>query len=224
MTFSIVARCTATGAFGVAVASSSPAVAARCAYVRSGVGAATSQNITDPMLGERLLALMAEGASAGEAIAIVQRTAPHIGYRQLTAIDVEGRTATFSGPHVLGTHAEAHGRDAVSAGNLLANADVPRRIVEAFERSSADALGDRILEAMRAGLRAGGEAGPVRSAGMLLADKVAWPVANLRVDWHDDPIEELVRVWQVYAPQMRAYVTRALDPREAPSYNVPGDP
>ncbi|GIR51209.1 MAG: hypothetical protein CM15mP60_2700 [Alphaproteobacteria bacterium] len=51
MTFSIVARCAKTGQFGMAVASSSPAVAARCAYARAGVGAAASQNVTDPRLG-----------------------------------------------------------------------------------------------------------------------------------------------------------------------------
>ena len=55
MTFSIVGRCSRTGAFGVAITSSSPAVAARCAYVRSGVGAATTQNVTDPRLGPALL-------------------------------------------------------------------------------------------------------------------------------------------------------------------------
>ncbi len=76
---------------------------------------------------------------------------------------------------------------------------------------------------MQAGLTAGGEAGPVRSAGLLLADKVPWPVADLRVDWHDDPIGELARLWELWKPQLDAYVTRALDPDAAPSYGVPGE-
>jgi uncharacterized Ntn-hydrolase superfamily protein len=77
---------------------------------------------------------------------------------------------------------------------------------------------------MRAGLDAGGEAGPIHSAGMKLVREVAWPVADLRVDWTEgDPIAELGQLWQLYAPQLDAYVTRALDPREAPSYGVPGD-
>ena len=77
MTFSIVARCAETGMFGVAIASSSPAVAARCAYAAAGVGAVASQNVTDPRLGPRGWAMMAVGASAAEAIAILARTAPH---------------------------------------------------------------------------------------------------------------------------------------------------
>ncbi|MGA1275753.1 MAG: DUF1028 domain-containing protein, partial [Gemmobacter sp.] len=59
MTFSLVARCAETGRFGMVVSSSSPAVAARCAHARAGVGAAASQNVTDPTLGPRLLDLMA---------------------------------------------------------------------------------------------------------------------------------------------------------------------
>ena len=58
MTFSLVARCEDTGMFGVAVSSSSPAVAARCAYARAGVGGVASQNITDPTLGPRALDMM----------------------------------------------------------------------------------------------------------------------------------------------------------------------
>ncbi|PKP74850.1 MAG: DUF1028 domain-containing protein, partial [Alphaproteobacteria bacterium HGW-Alphaproteobacteria-6] len=58
MTFSLVARCAETGMFGVAISSSSPAVAARCAHARAGVGAVASQNVTDPRLGPRILDLM----------------------------------------------------------------------------------------------------------------------------------------------------------------------
>ncbi|HSF95655.1 MAG TPA: DUF1028 domain-containing protein, partial [Thermohalobaculum sp.] len=72
MTFSIAARCSETGMFGIAVSSSSPAVAARCAHARAGVGAVASQNITDPALGTRALDLMALGARAPEAITILR--------------------------------------------------------------------------------------------------------------------------------------------------------
>jgi uncharacterized Ntn-hydrolase superfamily protein len=71
---------------------------------------------------------------------------------------------------------------------------------------------------------AGGEAGDERSAGIVVVDRQVWPICDLRVDWHDDPIAELRRVWEVYRPQMRDYLTRALDPSAAPSYGVPGDP
>ena len=92
-----------------------------------------------------------------------------------------------------------------------------------FERTTGP-LGDRLIAAMRAGLAAGGEAGPVHSAGMQICDKVQWPAADLRCDWTEDcPIEAIAAAWEVYKPQMDAYIQRALDPREAPSYGVPGD-
>ncbi len=223
MTFSIAGRCVRTGRFAVAVASSSPAVAARCAYARAGLGAATTQNITDPRLGPKALDLMALGANAEQACDALATSAPHVEYRQLTMIDALGRTACFSGTRVLGCYAEAHGKDVVSAGNLLANLGVPGAIVASFEANEAKDLGPRIVAAMQAGLDAGGEAGPIHSAGMLIVDKVAWPIADLRVDWSDEPLAELAGLWKVWEPQMEAYVTRALDPTSAPSYGVPGD-
>ncbi|KNG92838.1 DUF1028 domain-containing protein [Pseudaestuariivita atlantica] len=223
MTFSLVARCAETGMFGVAISSSSPAVAARCAYTRAGVGAVASQNITDPRLGPFALDLMQGGMSAHEAITGVRDQGAFIEYRQVLAIDRLGQTAIHSGPNALGIWTEAAGVDVVSAGNLLANENVPSVIVSAFE-DSAGHLGDRLITALRAGLAAGGEAGPVHSAGMQLCDAVPWPVADLRCDWTEDcPIEAVATAWEVYKPQLDAYVQRALDPREAPSYGVPGD-
>jgi uncharacterized Ntn-hydrolase superfamily protein len=56
-----------------------------------------------------------------------------------------------------------------------------------------------------------------------MVDKVAWPVADLRVDWHDAPLNELARLWTVWQPQLSDYITRALNPGVAPSYGVPGN-
>ncbi|MDO6584334.1 DUF1028 domain-containing protein [Salipiger sp. 1_MG-2023] len=224
MTFSLVARCAQTGQFGVAISSSSPAVAARCAFARAGVGAAASQNVTDPRLGPAALDLMAKGASAAEAVAELAATRDHMAYRQVLCVDGSGGTAIHSGPNSLGIWTSASGVDVVSGGNLLANDGVPAAIVAGFEAASGP-LGDRLIAAMRAGMAAGGEAGPVHSAGMLIVERESWPYAELRCDWIDDgcPIEAIARAWEVYAPQAEAYVTRALDPSAAPSYGVPGD-
>jgi uncharacterized Ntn-hydrolase superfamily protein len=223
MTFSLVARCAETGMFGVAVSSSSPAVAARCTYVRAGVGAVASQNITDPTLGTRGLDLMALGASAPETVAVLKATGGFIEYRQVLVVDAAGRAAIHSGGNVLGTWAQASALNVASGGNLLADRGVPQAIVDGF-RASTGHIGDRLIAAMRAGVAAGGEEGPVHSAGMLLVDKVSWPVADLRVDWSEDcPIEALASLWNIYKPQLDAYVARALDPTAAPSYGVPGD-
>lgn len=223
MTFSLVARCAQTGMFGLAISSSSPAVAARCSFARAGVGAVASQNVTDPTLGPLTLDLMEAGLSAADAIAEVQRRGSFIAYRQVLAVDKAGRTAIHSGPNSLGIWTDAQGQDVASGGNLLANDTVPAAIVEGFASSSGH-LGDRLIAAMRAGLAAGGEAGPVHSAGMKIVDQVSWPVADLRCDWTEDcPIEAVATAWDIYKPQLDAYIQRALDPREAPSYGVPGD-
>ncbi len=223
MTFSLVARCEESGMFGVAISSSSPAVAARCSHARAGIGAVASQNITDPALGPLALDLMARGMSAPETVAEIRRTGHFIEYRQVLVVDAMGRTAIHSGPNSLGIWAEAQTLNVASGGNLLSNPAVPQAIVDGFIAASGH-LGDRLIAAMRAGLAAGGEAGPVHSAGLQIVDKVSWPVADLRCDWTDDcPIEALARLWDIYKPQLDAYVQRALDPRAAPSYGVAGD-
>lgn len=222
MTFSIVARCPRTGQFGMAISSSSPAVAARCAHVRSGVGAVASQNITDPALGPLVLDQLEAGLPAAEALAAVTRDRNFIDYRQLLVVDGEGRTAIHSGRQVLGIWGEARATDCAAGGNLLAGELVPLAMVEAFATSKGH-LGERLMQALEAGLAAGGEAGPVHSAGLKVADRLSWPLIDLRIDWAEDPIGMLRSAWEVYAPQMAAYVQRALDPTQAPSYGVPGN-
>ncbi|MFT4040815.1 MAG: DUF1028 domain-containing protein [Thermomicrobiales bacterium] len=223
MTLSIAGRCARTGQFGIAITSSSPAVAARCAWVRAGVGAACTQNITDPRLGTRLLDLMADGASPREAMATLVEGEPLIQFRQLSAIDATGEPAMWSGSGTLGLYASATGPNCVAAANLLASEEVPLEMVGAFaEQPDAD-LGDRLLAGLAAGVAAGGEAGPVHSAGLLIAWDVPWPVTDLRVDWADDPIHALTALWRLWRPQAADYRQRALDPGAAPSYGVPGD-
>ena len=223
MTFSLVARCAETGMFGVAISSSSPAVAARCSYTRAGVGAVASQNITDPTLGPFALDLMQGGMSAVEAIAGVRDQGRFTEYRQVLAVDAQGRTAIHSGPNSLGIWTQAQAQNVASGGNLLANESVPQAIVDGYLAAKGH-IGDRLIAAMRVGLAAGGEAGPVHSAGLQIADKVNWPLADLRCDWTEAcPIEAIATAWDIYKPQMEAYIQRAIDPREAPSYGVPGD-
>ena len=223
MTFSLVARCAETGMFGVAISSSSPAVAARCSYAQAGVGAVASQNVTDPTLGPLGLELMGQGLSAPDALERIRQNGSFIEYRQVLMVDAMGRPANHSGPNALGIWSEAQAENVASGGNLLADSGVPQAIVDGFLAAEGH-LGDRLIAAMRAGLAAGGEAGPVHSAGMKIVDKVSWPVADLRCDWTEDcPIEAIATAWDIYKPQLDAYIQRALDPREAPSYGVPGD-
>lgn len=222
MTFSLVARCARTGQFGVVISSSSPAVAARCSHVRAGVGAAASQNITDPALGPLLLDALEAGHPAEAALTLVTQGRAHVGYRQLLVVDRAGGVAIHSGTNVLGLWGEARGVDCAAGGNLLADNGIPAQMVAAFEAATGH-LGDRLMAALEAGLAAGGEAGPVHSAGLKIADRLSWPLADLRIDWADDPVGMLRAAWDIYRPQMAAYVQRAEDPTQAPSYGVPGD-
>jgi uncharacterized Ntn-hydrolase superfamily protein len=209
--------------FGVVVTSSSPAVAARCAQARAGVGAACTQNVTDPSLGHRLLDALTTGLDAQKALDRVVAEAPHAEFRQLSVVDINGNTAAYSGGRTLGRHRTVQGRDVVAAGNLLADEAVPQAMVDAFAADPEAHLGDRLLAALVAGRAAGGEEGPVHSCGVVIVDKVSWPVTDLRVDWSEDPISDLAGAWAVWKPQAEDYVTRALNPSTAPSYGVPGD-
>ena len=222
MTLSLAGRCAETGMLGAAVTSSSICVASRCLFTRVGVGAGLTQNVTDPSLGVQMLDLLEAGADADTAISQVVAEANHIEWRQLVLLDSSGSFALHTGEKVLGRHATAEGKQCVAAANLLANEEVPQTMVTAFEQSSGH-LAQRLITALEAGIAAGGEEGPVRSAGVQVVHKVSWPVVDLRVDWDENPLPKLRTIWNEYQPQLEPYVTRALNPEAAPSYGVPGD-
>lgn len=224
MTFSIIGRCPETGQLGIAISSSSIAVGARCPWVRAGVGAVATQNVTLPALGPQILDLLEnQHLDPANALDKALNANGWSQYRQVTVIDGQGRTALFSGKEALGTYHAVAGEQCVAAGNMLAGKQVIEAMVQAFEQAPG-LLADRLLAAMQAAMAEGGEAGPVHSAALKIAGDVIWPIVDLRVDWADeDPIGQLDGLWQVYRPQMQDYLTRALDPTAAPSYGVPGD-
>lgn len=223
MTLSITARCAESGQLGIAISSSSIAVGARCPWLQAGVGAVSSQNITLPALGQQMLASLETGASAQQAMKTGLGEDRFSEYRQVALIDSTGKTAVFSGGKTLGLWHAVEGENCVAAGNMLASQSVITAMVEAFTQSSGE-LTERLIKALQAGVDCGGEAGPLHSAAVKVVEDYTWPVVDLRIDWADeDPVGQLNSLWQAYEPQMQAYVTRALDPREAPSYGVPGD-
>ena len=225
MTFSIVGRCAETGQLGIAISSSSISVGARCPWVRAGVGAVATQNVTLPALGPRILDLLEDDGQLDPSAAL-ERALDADGwsqYRQVTVIDGQGRTALFTGKEALGLHHAVAGEQCVAAGNMLAGVQVIEAMVQAFEKTPG-LLAERLLSSMRAAIAAGGEAGPVHSAALKVMGDVIWPIVDLRVDWAEvDPVGQLDALWQAYRPQMQDYLTRALNPTAAPSYGVPGD-
>jgi uncharacterized Ntn-hydrolase superfamily protein len=221
VTFSLLARDGA--AFGMVVCSSSPAVASRCVHLRAGVGAVASQNVTNPQLGFVALEALAGGANARAALDTAVAAERHPEYRQLIVVDKTGGTAIHTGIRALGIRHEVRAENVAAAGNMLRDEGVIAALFDGYSTSVGPTLERRLLDGLDAAIAAGGEAGPVHSAGLQVIEDVPWPVTDLRVDWHDDPIGELNRLWAVWEPQKADYRTRGLDPTAAPSYGVPGD-
>ena len=224
MTFSISGYCKKTGMVGVAITSSSICVTSRCPWVRPGVGAAVTQNITDPSLGNLILNYLDEGLTSQEAIKKIIHDRDFIEYRQLAVIDNHGNSASYTGTKILGTNTVVKNNDCIAAGNLLKSSRTIEDMCKNFSSNPDLHLGERLLLALQAGLDAGGEEGSIHSAGLKVAFEHPWPLIDLRVDWtNDKPISQLMNLWKSYEPQMMDYNSRAVNPSEAPSYGVPGD-
>ena len=224
MSFSVSGFCRRTGMVGVAITTSSICVASRCPWVRAGVGAAATQNVTDPSLGNLMLDYLEQDLSAQQSIDKVAEGRKFIDHRQLALVDSKGNSASYTGSKTLGTNAISQGAGCIAAGNLLSSAKVVQAMSDSFSSNGNLHLAKRLLVALQAGVDAGGEEGPLHSAGLKVAHQHPWPLVDLRVDWADDgPITELMSLWRAYEPQMKDYDLRAIDPSQASSYGVPGD-
>ena len=224
MTFSISGFCQKTGMLGIAITTSSICVASRCPWVRAGIGAAATQNVTDPSLGNLMLDYLEEGLDVQRTIQKIVKEHKYINYRQLALVDSKGNCASYTGSKTLGINAVSEGDSCIAAGNLLTSKKVVQAMTNNFSRNNNIHLAERLLLALQEGADAGGEEGPVHSAGLKVAHKHSWPLVDLRVDWAEDkPTTELVKLWRMYEPQMKDYNTRAINPDKAPSYGVAGD-
>lgn len=165
------------------------------------------------------------GDSAEQAMATVVRMDPTADYRQLTVVDGAGRVAGHTGHHALGVYRVVLGDAVIAAGNLLAAPSVVDAMLRGFQRSDAGNLAGRLLDGLAAGEGAGGEVGPLHSAGLAVTHPTAgWAETDLRVDWDEtDPVGHLRHLWSIWEPQRLDYITRGIDPARAPAYGVPGD-
>jgi uncharacterized Ntn-hydrolase superfamily protein len=215
MTFSLIGRCPRTGQLGIVAVSSSMAIGARVAHCAAGVGGIISQHRTDPRLGSRGLDLLRAGLSAQQTIDALVATTPHIAWRQLAALDNAGTTATYSGTRTRPEMSEVAAQDACAIGNNLVNARATAAMLVAFQADPTVPLAERLMRAAEAGLAGGGEQAPAHSAHLLVTEQYSFPLIDLRVDWHDQPVAELRALWTRYAPLMNNDVTRAIDPDRA---------
>ena len=211
MTCAILAHCAKTGQLGVAVVSALIAVTGRCAFVQAQVGAVAVQSMADPRLGPAALKLLASGYRPEAVIRAFARTEEGFDYRQVALINASGVTAVHNGRYVSGMDGAAEAERCAAICNHLVDPEVPERMVEACVRTQGE-LGDRLVAALHAATADGG-AGPVRAAGLLIAEHESWPLVDLRVDWTEgDPVAELEKLWHLWRPEMRNYLERALDP------------
>lgn len=211
MTFSIALRCPQTGHFGMAGTTSSMAIGARCLFVNHDAGCVITQHRTDPRLGPLALRHLRAGASAQEALDAVA-TAPGIEWRELAIVDRDGNTAVRQGSNQEPIHAKAFGPGMVAVGNILRNEDVPAAMIEAAEKASDKPIAERLLAALDAGLAVGGEVFALSSAALRVAEHADFCSIDLRVDQSGEPLTDLRRLWDAYAPQQANFVDRVLNP------------
>lgn len=213
MTWSLLAHEPETGSFAVAVTTCALAVGASCPFVRTGVGAVSTQSITNRYLGPAVLDGMARGLSPATAIegALAGDEGRHL--RQVHAIDSHGRSAAWTGKHCVEWCGSRSGTGWSVAGNMLAGPEVVGDTAASFIARQDLDLPERMLNALQAGEAAGGDKRGRQSAALKLVTTEDFPDIDLRVDDHAAPLDELerlLRLWRVgRAPGLKLAPRRA---------------
>jgi uncharacterized Ntn-hydrolase superfamily protein len=194
MTWSIIARDPASGAFGVAIATRFFAAGALCPHASSGVGALSTQALVNPHYGSQGLELLRAGVPAPE---VVKRLiAPDEGreQRQLHVIDAKARIGQHTGAQCIEWCGALAGDGYSVAGNMLANERVIRESARAYEASRRP-FAERLIAALEAGEAAGGDKRGKQSAALLVFSTEEYPDLDIRVDDHAEPLAELKRLY-----------------------------
>lgn len=197
---------------GIGIASRSYAVAARCAFVRAQLGAVATQATTDPRFGKFGLDLLESGHSAQEVLESIRSADRHREYHQIGIVDRRGACAADTGSLNLPWAGHRAARDAVALGNHLTSERTISAMLDSFAETGHLELDERLLRAIEGGRDAGGQVGGQRAAGLIVYEKEVFPLVDLRVDAHEEPIAELRRVFGLFAPLKRHFTDRAEDP------------
>lgn len=220
MTFSIVARDPANGDLGVAVASKFLAVGSVVPWALAGVGAIATQALANVSYGPDGLAALAGGNDAPTVVASLIEADDGSPERQLGIVDARGGAATHTGTGCLVWAGGRVGDGVAVQGNILAGPEVVDAMVSSFEAANGS-LPDRLLSALLAGDRAGGDARGRQSAALLVVRAGGgyggttdrW--IDLRVDDHADPVAEIRRlldIWRLLSERPDAGDLLAIDP------------
>lgn len=205
-TYSIVGRCDLRGEFGAAVASAVPAVSAICLYMRSGVGAVSTQSWINPYLATALLDSIAAGRSAEEALGEAMSVDPAADFRQVGVVGSDGAGAAWTGGECTEWRGHRTGPDHAVQGNMLTGPEVLDAMSEAFGEDRELQLEERLLRALEAGQGAGGDKRGKQAAGLAVIGREDYRRVDLRVDEHADPVRELRRVFRIATAQLAPFV------------------
>ena len=194
MTWSIIARESATGRFGIAVATRFFAVGARVPHIAAGFGAVATQALVNPYYGIDGLRLLRAGKSPRDAIELLKAGDSGHASRQVHVMDASGRIAAYTGPECVDWCGHVEGVGFSIAGNMLAGARVLDDTAAALMADASLPFAQRLIVAMRAGEAAGGDKRGKQSAALLIHGSEEWSDLDLRADDHTDPLGELERL------------------------------
>jgi uncharacterized Ntn-hydrolase superfamily protein len=197
MTWSIIARDSATGHFGIAVATRFFAVGARVPHIAAGVGAIATQALVNPYYGIDGLKLLRGGKSPREIIDALKATDSGHASRQLHIMDAAGHVAAYTGADCVDWCGHIEGKGFSIAGNMLAGASVLNDTGATYVANKKLPFAQRLIAAMHAGEAAGGDKRGKQSAALLIHGDEEWSALDLRVDDHTDPLSELERLEQI---------------------------
>jgi len=197
MTWSLIARDPATGAFGIAVATKNFAVGARVPHIAAGVGAVATQALVNPFYGVNGVKLLGAGKSPDEIIKSLTESDEGRDQRQVHVMDASGRIAAHTGTACVDWCGHTRGEGFSIAGNMLAGPAVIEDTAKTYAANAALSFPRRLIAAMKAGEAAGGDKRGRQSAALLIYGEEEWPDLDLRVDDHADPLPELERLEKV---------------------------
>jgi uncharacterized Ntn-hydrolase superfamily protein len=194
------------------------AAGARAQFISPEAGVVVSQARSDPRLGVLGIERLHQGDSARAALDAMIGASPHAAWRQLAVIDLKGEAAAYTGRECTIAKGELIGPGVVALGNGLANERVVGAMMAGFQSGGHRSLAERLIVGLEAGLAAGGEAFPLRSAAIKIARPgVPLLPIDLRVDCSDTPIDELRRIWALWVPMVDGYIQRCVDPANSPA-------
>ncbi len=197
MTWSIIAKDSATDQIGIAVATKFFAVGARVPHIAAGVGAIATQALVNPYYGIDGVRLLREGKSPRDIIAALIAVDDGRESRQLHIMDAKGQIAAHTGKDCVDWCGHVEGDGFSIAGNMLAGAQVLDETAKAYVANRDLPFPRRLIAALRAGEAAGGDKRGKQSAALLIHEREEWSALDLRVDDHADPLAELERLEQV---------------------------